>query len=144
MKLSLLPALSLGIAAALVASLSCSDHGAPEHVYTTLPSGLSYTDLRIGYGPVPDSGQIVTVHYTGSFENGKVFDSSRDRGQPFSFRLHSGQVIKGFDEGVASMRVGGVRRMIIPPSLGYGPGGIPNMIPPNTNLVFEVELLSIM
>ena len=106
------------------------------------PSGLKYVDLVEGTGEAPQTGQTVTVHYTGTLENGTKFDSSRDRGQPFQFRIGTGQVIKGWDEGVGSMKVGGRRQLIIPPDLGYGARGI-GPIPPNSTLVFDVELLDV-
>lgn len=105
------------------------------------PSGLQYKDTVVGNGPAPRPGQNVNVHYTGWLLNGSKFDSSVDRGQPFSFPLGRGQVIKGWDEGVASMRVGTKRILVIPANLGYGAGGSPPQIPPNATLVFEVQLL---
>jgi peptidylprolyl isomerase len=110
---------------------------------TTLPSGLVYKDLVVGKGAEPKPGDHVTVQYTGTLTNGTKFDSSRDRGQPFSFTIGQGQVIKGWDEGVMSMRVGGRRILTIPPSLGYGAAGAGGVIPPNATLVFDVELLKI-
>ncbi len=114
----------------------------PEKV-TTTPSGLKYVELKEGTGVVPKTGQTVFVHYTGTLENGTKFDSSRDRGQPFQFRIGTGQVIKGWDEGVGSMRVGGRRKLIIPSDLGYGARGAGGVIPANATLVFDVELLKI-
>jgi peptidylprolyl isomerase len=107
----------------------------------TTPSGLKYSDLVVGTGENPRPGQMVTVHYTGTLENGTKFDSSVDRGQPFTFQIGAGRVIKGWDEGVMTMKVGGKRRLIIPPSLGYGARGAGGVIPPNATLIFEVELL---
>lgn len=107
------------------------------------PSGLSYTDLVVGKGAAPVSGKTVTVHYTGWLEDGKKFDSSLDRGQPFVFRIGAGEVIPGWDEGVMSMKVGGKRKLFIPAQLGYGAAGAGGVIPPNANLVFEVELLDV-
>jgi peptidylprolyl isomerase len=110
----------------------------------TTASGLRYEDVVSGTGPMPKNGQTVIVHYHGRLTDGTVFDSSRERGTPFDFQLGEGMVIKGWDEGVATMKVGGVRRLVIPPELGYGsaraPGG---KIPPNSTLVFDVELLAI-
>lgn len=108
--------------------------------YVTTPSGLKYLDMVEGSGEAPQAGQTVTVHYTGTLENGSKFDSSRDRGNPFKFKLGGGQVIKGWDEGIASMKVGGRRQLVIPPELGYGSRGI-GPIPPNSTLIFDVELL---
>jgi len=106
-------------------------------------SGLTYVDEVVGNGPQPQSGQTVSVHYTGWLTNGQKFDSSLDRGQPFEFVLGAGQVIRGWDEGVASMKVGGTRRLTIPPALGYGARGAAGVIPANATLVFEVQLLGI-
>lgn len=116
---------------------------AKERKTVTTPSGLQYEDLDIGAGPQPKTGDTVAVHYTGWLTDGKKFDSSRDRGQPFEFTLGRGQVIKGWDEGVGSMNVGGKRKLTIPPELGYGARGYPGAIPPNATLVFEVELVRI-
>jgi peptidylprolyl isomerase len=117
-------------------------HPKPAVKMTTTPSGLQYTDLVVGKGPLPKSGNTVVVNYTGTFRNGKVFDTSVGK-QPFKFKLGRGQVIKGWDEGVATMHVGGKRKLVIPPELAYGSGGYPGVIPPNSTLTFEVELLNI-
>lgn len=109
----------------------------------TTPSGLKYTDEVIGSGEAPKSGQTVTVHYTGTLPDGKKFDSSRDRNQPFSFQIGVGQVIKGWDEGVMTMKVGGKRKLTIPPELGYGSRGAGAVIQPNSTLLFDVELISV-
>jgi FKBP-type peptidyl-prolyl cis-trans isomerase len=106
-------------------------------------SGLKYEDLKAGDGATAEAGMRVTVHYTGWLTDGRQFDSSRDRGEPFSFPLGGGRVIRGWDEGVAGMQVGGVRRLTIPPQLGYGRQGAGGVIPPNATLVFEVELLAV-
>jgi peptidylprolyl isomerase len=106
-------------------------------------SGLQYEILKEGNGASPKSGDRVQVHYVGTLTDGKKFDSSRDGNQPFVFTIGQGQVIKGWDEGVASMKVGETRKLIVPPDLGYGAGGFPGVIPPNSTLIFEVELLGI-
>ncbi len=109
----------------------------------TTPSGLKYQDTVVGNGPAPRQGQKVSVHYTGWLTNGTKFDSSRDRGEPFQFTLGRGEVIKGWDEGVASMKVGGRRKLTIPPDLAYGSRGAGGAVPPNATLVFDVELLGV-
>lgn len=110
---------------------------------TTTDSGLQYVDIVEGTGATPQKGQTVTVHYTGTLEDGTKFDSSRDRNSPFSFKIGVGQVIQGWDEGVGSMKVGGRRKLIIPSELGYGARGAGGVIPPNATLLFDVELLRI-
>lgn len=106
-------------------------------------SGLQYDDLLVGQGAVAQSGQLVSVHYTGWLTDGRKFDSSLDRGDPFSFHLGQGQVIAGWDEGVQGMQIGGKRKLTIPPDLGYGRYGAGGVIPPDATLVFEVELLGV-
>lgn len=110
---------------------------------TTTASGLKYEDKVVGTGASPQKGQSVTVHYTGTLVDGTKFDSSRDRGEPFKFVIGVGDVIKGWDEGVATMKVGGKRLLYIPAALGYGSRGAGAVIPPNADLIFEVELLGI-
>jgi peptidylprolyl isomerase len=113
----------------------------------TTPSGLRIIDTKPGTGPVPHAGQTVTVNYTGWLfvdgKKGQKFDSSLDRNQPFSFTIGQGQVIKGWDEGVGTMHVGGTRTLIIPPELGYGANGAGGVIPPNTTLIFDVDWISV-
>lgn len=110
---------------------------------TTTESGLQYYDMQPGTGPSPGPGQTAVVHYTGWLQDGTKFDSSLDRGEPFEFAVGAGQVIPGWDEGVASMQVGGKRQLVIPSELGYGQQGAGGVIPPNATLVFEVELLEV-
>ncbi|MBA0914318.1 MAG: FKBP-type peptidyl-prolyl cis-trans isomerase [Nitrospiraceae bacterium] len=110
----------------------------------TTSSGLQYIELTVGTGATAEAGKTVMVHYTGWLENGKKFDSSVDRGQPFSFALGAGQVIKGWDEGVKGMKVGGKRKLTIPSKLGYGSQGAGGgLIPPHATLIFDVELLGL-
>jgi len=107
----------------------------------TTDSGLQYEEITIGEGATATAGNRVSVHYTGWLTDGKKFDSSKDRNDPFDFNLGAGQVIKGWDEGVQGMKIGGVRKLTIPPELGYGARGAGGVIPPNATLVFEVEFL---
>jgi len=109
----------------------------------TTESGLKYVDNVVGDGASPNKGDMVSVHYTGFLTDGTKFDSSVDRGQPFQFKIGMGQVIKGWDEGVMSMKIGGKRKLIIPPELGYGARGAGGVIGPNATLIFDVELLGI-
>ena len=136
---------TLFLAGALSIAMTAS--AAPADNYVTTASSLQYHDEVVGTGPEPQNGQTVSVHYTGwLYENGAKgakFDSSRDRGQPFSFRIGEGQVIAGWDQGVGTMHVGGKRTLIIPPALGYGARGAGGVIPPNATLIFDVELLGI-
>jgi peptidylprolyl isomerase len=142
-----------GIAAIALAALPvCADEKEKtekkgESKMQRLPSGLQYEDAKVGTGAQPKTGQTCVMHYTGwLWENGAKgakFDSSVDRGKPFEFPLGQGAVIKGWDEGVATMKVGGKRTLLIPPALGYGTRGAGKVIPPNATLLFEVELLGV-
>ena len=107
------------------------------------PTGLEYWDIKVGDGALADRGKIVFVHYTGWLTNGKKFDSSVGTGHPFRFHLGNGEVVKGWDQGVAGMRVGGKRQLRIPPELGYGSSGYPGLIPPGATLIFDVELVGV-
>jgi FKBP-type peptidyl-prolyl cis-trans isomerase len=135
---------ALSITLVLMASAPAQNAGGPTKV-TGKPKqmlgGLEYWDIKEGTGAVAKAGDTVKVHYTGWLTNGKKFDSSLDRGQPFQFKLGAGQVIKGWDEGVAGMKAGGKRQLRIPPELGYGSSGAGGVIPPNATLIFDVELL---
>ncbi len=104
---------------------------------------LKIEEIKIGTAQVAEKGKKITVHYEGWLTNGKKFDSSRDRGDPFTFLLDAGQVIRGWDEGVVGMKVGGIRRLTIPPEMAYGSRGVGNIIPPNSTLIFEIELLKV-
>jgi peptidylprolyl isomerase len=132
----------LALAAAAITYLIANRSGSSVAAVKT-PSGLQYTDEVVGTGATPQKGQTVSVHYTGTLVNGKKFDSSVDRGVPADFRIGVGQVIKGWDEALMTMKVGGKRHLIIPPALGYGPVGRPPDIPGNATLVFDVELLGV-
>jgi FKBP-type peptidyl-prolyl cis-trans isomerase len=145
---TLLAASALALAAcnrAPTPSPTNSTGGAPaaSAAEVTMPDGLQYTDDQIGSGAEATAGKTAVVHYTGWLMDGTKFDSSVDRNQPFSFPLGAGQVIKGWDEGVVGMKVGGKRTLIIPPSLGYGARGAGGVIPPNATLKFEVQLLDV-
>ncbi len=107
------------------------------------PSGLKYVVLKAGTGNKPEYGDIVVIHYTGWFSSGKKFDSSYDRGEPLIFKVGTGKVIAGWDEGILSMKTGGKRKLTIPPKLAYGKRGFPGRIPPDATLIFELELLEV-
>ena len=132
--------LAVVVSAVVYVLINRSRNGGPE---ITTASGLKYSDLVIGTGATPQKGQTVTVHYTGTLENGKKFDSSVDRGKPADFKIGVGAVIKGWDEGLMTMKVGGKRHFVIPSKLGYGPQGRPPDIPGNSTLIFDVELLGV-
>ena len=149
-RLALVAVLAFGFVAVPAAQQNAVESGkvGPSSVGVTTTSGLYYEDLTVGIGQSPSRGQTVVVHYTGWLTadgktKGKKFDSSVDRGQPFQFVIGTGQVIKGWDEGVMTMKVGGKRKLTVPPNLGYGAGGAGDVIPPNAKLVFEVELLAV-
>jgi peptidylprolyl isomerase len=143
MRLLLVLLLALTIACSAAPASTGSGAPAAKGEVTT-PSGLKYVDDVVGTGKQPEAGQTAVVHYTGWLMDGKKFDSSKDRGQPFTFPVGRGQVIKGWDEGVLTMKVGGKRTLIIPPDLGYGARGAGGgLIPANATLKFEVELLDV-
>jgi len=134
-------------AIALCAVVAFADTTAPTRPtgkkQVTTASGLKYFDLKAGSGEEPKKGQKVTVHYTGWLTDGKKFDSSVDSNEPFVFTIGVGQVIKGWDEGVETMKVGGKRQLLVPPDLGYGERGFADLIPPKATLIFDVELLAV-
>jgi FKBP-type peptidyl-prolyl cis-trans isomerase len=144
---SILPALGL-VACGDSTDPLTNDDFAPElgvdlDAMTQTASGLYYQDLEVGEGAEAVTGSAATVHYEGFLANGNKFDSSRDRDEPFTFAVGIGGVIPGFDEGVSGMRVGGVRKLVIPPELAYGESGAGTVIPPNATLVFDIELLEV-
>lgn len=135
---------AMGTLAALLAAPAFAAPAAAKGARTvTTASGLKYIDQVVGKGASPVKGKQVKVHYTGTLLNGKKFDSSVDRNEPFVFVIGRGEVIPGWDEGVMSMKVGGKRRLIVPPKLGYGAAGAGGVIPPNATLIFDVELLDV-
>jgi peptidylprolyl isomerase len=131
----------------IVGALLMSQTAYADQGYTTMASGVQYKDTVVGTGPEPKPGQTVVVQYTGwlddNGQHGRKFDSSRDRNEPFSFTLGAGEVIKGWDQGVATMHVGGKRTLILNPDLAYGERGAGGVIPPNATLIFDVELLAV-
>lgn len=133
----------LTVAVVLVNGVQSKAGDKKELKVITTSTGLKYADEKVGDGEEAKKGQVVRVHYTGYLTNGTKFDSSRDRGEPFEFKLGAGMVIKGWDEGVAGMKVGGKRKLQIPPELGYGKRGAGKVIPPDAELIFDVELLEI-
>ena len=144
-------AIILALTAAFVVAQSATKKPAPNTSAPTkvtgdgvkTPSGLAYWDIRVGTGEVAKEGSHVRVHYTGWLTNGKKFDSSVDAGKPFDFTIGNGEVIKGWEEGVAGMRVGGKRQLRIPAALGYGADGYPPVIPANATLIFDIQLLGV-
>jgi hypothetical protein len=140
-KLRIAAAIVLILLAGGVVAFIMYRRDTPAVAEVTTPSGLKITDFKVGDGPSPQMGQTVSVHYIGKLENGKEFNNSYNMGRPVDFKL--GEVIPGWNEGLSTMKVGGKRRLFIPSSLAYGPRGKPPMIPPNSNLVFEIELLGI-
>lgn len=136
---------ALLLATTSVTVLAGQESGSPEpngkEVVT--PSGVKYVDLRIGQGGEAATGKILEVHYIGRLEDGTKFDFSPDRERPFTFRLGTGDVIKGWDEGIAGMKVGGKRKVVIPPELGFGKQGVGSVVPPNAVLIYEFELVAV-
>jgi FKBP-type peptidyl-prolyl cis-trans isomerase len=141
MKITLFAILVLACVGFMISSIEGGDKKKDEVI--TTKSGLKYIEVKAGDGKVAKAGDTVEVHYTGKLTNGKKFDSSVDRGEPFSFKLGVGQVIKGWDEGVAGMKEGGKRKLMIPANLAYGEKGAGGVIPPNAELHFDVELLKV-
>ena len=128
----------------LIAALVYQNISQAEPTSTTTPTGLVIEDLVVGSGSAAKAGDTVSVHYTGTLLNGEKFDSSRDRGEPFTFTIGVSQVIQGWQEGLIGMQAGGIRKLTIPPDLGYGEQGAGGVIPPNATLVFEIELMEIL
>ena len=143
MKTTALVAFVLAVAGWMISGTQGGDKDKKKEEIITTKSGLKYVEQKVGDGKTAKAGDTVTVHYTGTLKDGKKFDSSRDRDEPFTFDLGKEKVIKGWDEGVAGMKEGGKRKLIIPPELGYGAKGFAPDIPPNAQLIFEVELLKV-
>ena len=143
MKSTVIVILLIMAAAGLTWLLISGSNTGADGEFTITKSGLAYADLKVGTGKEAKAGHTVTVHYTGRLKDGTKFDSSVDRNKAFPFELGAGEVIKGWDEGVAGMKEGGKRKLVIPPELGYGVRGAGKAIPPNAVLVFEVELLKV-
>ena len=141
----IIAALAIGAMVYLLSLLNNSNSApnATPGTEVTTPSGLKYVDEVIGTGESPRPGRPVSVHYTGTLANGTKFDSSVDKNQPYEFAIGTGSVIQGWDEGIMTMKVGGKRRLIIPPNLAYGAAGRPPLIPPNSTLYFDIELLGV-
>lgn len=131
------------ISGALENSGKSADKSEPASRTQTLPNGLKIEDVKVGAGNEAKSGSIVSVHYTGTLTDGTKFDSSRDRGQPFTLKLGQGLVIPGWEQGLLGMKAGGQRKLAIPPALAYGDRGVPGAIPPGATLIFDIELLSV-
>ena len=146
-RFSSITAIARAVAFTVAVTIGASTAATAQGKATTTPSGLQITDSKVGTGASPKPGQICVMHYTGWLyeggAKGKKFDSSVDRGEPFEFPIGTHRVIPGWDEGVATMKVGGKRTLIIPPQLGYGERGAGGVIPPNATLIFEVELLGV-
>ena len=137
----------LGLAAALALCAACAGPRqveVPEPERHATADGVEYQDLRPGEGPAAAQGARVRVHYVGRLEDGRLFDSTRDRGRPLELVLGAGRAVRGFEEGLVGMRAGGLRRIVVPPALAYGDEGLPGLIPPGATLVIEAELLDVL
>ncbi len=141
--MKLLAALILAVMVTALPAMAAEPAKKPAAKQVTTASGLKYVDVKVGSGASPAKGKMVKVHYTGTLENGKKFDSSYDRREPIAFVFGVGQVIPGWDEGLTGMKVGGKRKLVIPAKLGYGAAGAPPDIPPNATLLFDVELVDV-